>query len=414
MPRARWIDGGLCLVLTACGASASTSTSTFTIRDGGSDPTLDAGALDAAPTGTGDDAETPPSTSDAATSFETGGDDAGGDIGTDAAAPATKTVALGYYTGTHGSYSALMAHASYVNAVSSDVFLVHATGVVDGTDDNAANAFARSQGATSYACISSYNGAIGDFDPAIGHAATVTYKTQVIAAAMKLAQTGYDGINIDFESIAYSANVADDRAAYSSFIHDLASALHAVGLKLIISVPGKTADDPSNTWSYPYDFAALGADVDGLQLMTYDENGPGWSGPGPVSGADWVEKCVQYALTVAPKEKILIGLPAYGYDWDLTQSKSSGTNVGTSVTWTAFGKALGTSGAVKHWDMATSSPYVDYTASDGHAHELWYEDAKSIATKTALVPKYGIAGYSMWALGDEDESFCAAAKMGAP
>lgn len=326
---------------------------------------------------------------------------------------AAKTVSLGYYTGTASSYASLTSFAAYVSMIASDVFVVKADGSFDGGDSLGGNTFANGHQIAPYACLSNYNDTLGDFDPKLGHAALVTSKKATIANAVALAKNGYAGINVDFESVYSGGNVADDRAAYSSFIHDLGAALHAEGKKLVISVPAKTADNAGDTWSYPYDYAALGADVDFIQMMTYDENGPGWSAPGPVSGADWVESCIQWAITVAPKTKLLIGLPAYGYDWDTTASKQ-GAWVGTSVAWTEVAPILATAGATTHWDMKSSTPYVDYKTGDGHVHQLWYETPQSITTKTKLVPKYGIAGYSTWALGLEDLSFWQAAAAGAP
>ena len=339
---------------------------------------------------------------DAADGAGDGGNAPGASDGGDAGS----FMSLGYYTGTTDSYNALKQNQAYVTMISADLFDVTADGGVVGGDDSNGVAFARSVGMKTYACVSNYSDSIGDFDPALGHAAMVTNKTATIASIVDVAKTGYTGINIDFESLAYSASIATDRSAYSSFIHDLGVALHGAGEKLLISVPAKTADDPTDTWGYPYDFATLAADVNLIQLMTYDENGPGWSGPGPVSGEDWVASCVAYAISVAPAAKLLIGLPAYGYDWDLTSSNASaGTYVGTSVTWVDFATLLATSGAVTHWDATSLSPYVDYTASNGHKHELWYENAQSIQDKSKLVPQYHLAGASMWALGDEDSNF---------
>jgi spore germination protein YaaH len=299
--------------------------------------------------------------------------------------------------------------------VSTDVFAVQSDGSITGGDGLGALAYDTAHGIDTFACISNYSNSLGDFDPALAHSAMVTHEAALVSNAVKLAAAGYRGINVDFESLAYSTNVADDRAAYSAFIADLGKQLHAKGLQLVISVPAKTADSPTDTWSYPYDFAALGPNVDDVQLMTYDENGPGWSGPGPVSGADWVEASIVYGASVLAPSKILIGLPAYGYDWDLTASTpSKGTYVGTSVAWKDVAALLAAPGAATHWDTKSSSPYADYTAGDGHAHEVWYEDATSIETKTALVAKHQLGGLSMWALGDEDLAFWQAVLAGKP
>lgn len=102
----------------------------------------------------------------------------------------------------------------------------------------------------------------------------MTHRDTLIPALVTLAdEGGYDGINIDFESIAYSDDLDSVRQQFTSFIHDLAAVLHDKGLKLIISVPAKTGEYADDDWSYPFDLAALGEDADYLQLMTYDEHG---------------------------------------------------------------------------------------------------------------------------------------------
>ncbi|MCX6100446.1 MAG: glycosyl hydrolase family 18 protein, partial [Candidatus Bipolaricaulota bacterium] len=136
----------------------------------------------------------------------------------------------------------------------------------------------------------------------------------------------------------------------------------------------------------------------------YDEHGP-WSEPGPVSGLDWVENCVAYAVSLVEPQKLLIGLPAYGYDWDLTDSDpASWTYSAASFSWTAVPDLLARSGAIERWDTASESPHATYIEG-GHRHEAWFENAASLRAKTALITEYGLAGLSMWSLGQEGAAF---------
>jgi len=322
------------------------------------------------------------------------------------------TMCLGYYTGDAQSFEAVQDFAEYLSIVSADVYAAEFDGTITGGDDFGAVAFCKAHGIEVYACVSNYNNDpdVDGFDAELAHAAIVTHRDAMIAGLVEIAQDeGYDGINIDFENLAFSRDIDDDRAAFTAFIHELATQLHALGLKLAISVPGKTQDSIDDDWSYPFDYAALGEDADLLQLMTYDEHGP-WSEPGPVSGADWVEGCVAYAASLVDPAKLLIGLPAYGYDWNLTDSDpASWTYSATSFSWSgvaASGVAalLAKPGAVEHWDAASRSPYVTYTER-GHRHEAWFENAASLRAKTALIAEYGLAGLSMWSLGQEDAAF---------
>ena len=327
-------------------------------------------------------------------------------------ANASGTVSLGYYTDDAQSFEAVNAFAEYLTIVSADVYSVQHDGTITGGDDLGVVTFCKAHGIEVYACVSNYNDDpnVDGFDAELVRAAIVMHRDAVIARLVALATSGgYDGVNIDFENLAFSGDIEDDRAAFTAFIHELAARLHALGLKLAISVPGKTQDSIDDDWSYPFDYSALGEDADLLQLMTYDQHGP-WGEPGPVSGADWVEACVAYAVSLVDPAKLLIGLPAYGYDWDLTASDpASWTYSATSFSWggvaaSGIAALLAKPGAVEHWDVASRSPYVTYTER-GHRHEAWFENAASLRAKTVLIARYGLAGLSMWSLGQEDAAF---------
>jgi spore germination protein YaaH len=319
-------------------------------------------------------------------------------------------VCLGYYTGDAQSFEAVQQFVEYLSIVSADVYAVEFDGTITGGDDFGVVAFCRAHGIEVYACVSNYNSDpdVDGFDAALAHAAIVTHRNTVITHLVALAQTGgYDGVNVDFENLATSRDIDTDRTAFTAFIRELAERLHAAGLKLAISVPGKTDDSRDNDWAYPFDYGALGRDADLLQLMTYDEHGP-WSDPGPVSGADWVEDCVAYAASLVDPAKLLIGLPAYGYNWDLTAFVPSREEYSAEAfSWSDISELLTRPGAVEHWDAAAQSPYVTYTER-GHRYEAWFENAESLRAKTALIAKYHLAGLSMWSLGQEDASFWSA------
>lgn len=318
-----------------------------------------------------------------------------------------RILTLGYYTGQQNSYDAVAAFASQLSIVSVDVFGVQMDGSIAGGDELGLAAYARTQSIRTYACIGNYNSdpAINDFDPALAHAVVGPYKAVLIEGLVNLAREGgYEGINIDFENLAYSENIIEDRTAFSTFIQELADALHANGFKLMVSVPGKTEDAIENTWAYPFDLASLGRNADYLQLMTYDQHGT-WSEPGPISGADWVEECLNYTSSIVEPGKLFIGLPAYGYDWDLSASDpAQGVYSALSFSWMDIPALLAKPGSVVHWDLASRSPSVTYS-ENGHEHEAWYETPESIRAKVELIAKYNLAGLSFWSLGQEDQSF---------
>lgn len=308
---------------------------------------------------------------------------------------ASSKLVLGYFTGSSDSMISATATATPVNAVSMDQIGASSDGSLSGMLSASLLSGGKAAGKTFYACISNVGAA--DFDPAIAHGAMVTNRAVFIQNIVALAKTsGLTGINIDFEGI-YPA----DRDAYSSFVSDLAAQLHAIHSTLMLSVPAKTADDANDDWSWPYDYAALGQNVDYLQVMTYDQHVPG-SAPGPVAGSDWMQASLQYAAAQIPSSKILLGLPAYGYDWNVT------TNAGNQVAWKDMPALLASTGAAPKWDAATNSAFIDYKAADGSPHEVWYETPQSIQVKARYAATFKLAGVSVWALGLEDANFWSA------
>jgi len=208
-----------------------------------------------------------------------------------------------------------------------------------------------------------------------------------------LVDNGFDGVNIDFEGMD-----ASTRWGVTAFMRELADKLRPAGLLVTMAVPAKwSADDSINSFAACFDFAALGEAVDYLVVMTYDQHG-GWSGPGPVAGADWTDKVIRYAVTVVSPGKILLGLAGYGYDWS-----SAGGTSGVEA-WSAPTKAAN-AGSVIQWDNTAQVPYFTYWTSSGTRHDVWYENSSSIDFKIDQVNRYGLGGVALWALGQEDSRF---------
>ena len=312
-----------------------------------------------------------------------------------AAAPA----ALAYYTGPESNAS-LKAEANILNIVAADRFAVAADGSLSGHLPGIVFKQAHDHHIAVLATVSNYAG--NDFSAAIARAILTPGRAQnaALASIARLMTHGYAGLNLDFEAVPHKL-----RPQYTAFAQRLATSLHATGQVVVLSVPAKQQDDPNDSWAGAYDFPALGQIVDTLQIMTYDENGP-WGPPGPVAGLDWVSACFAYAASVVPVTKLSLGMPAYGYDWDT----SKGT--GASVNWNQIPALLQKTGATPQWDAASSSPWFSYTAGNGDAHVVWYENPQSITMKSAYATAQNAASVSVWALGLEDPSYWQAVLAG--
>ena len=205
----------------------------------------------------------------------------------------------------------------------------------------------------------------------------------------------YDGIEIDYEELH-----GRDRDAFSRFMTELSLALHAEGKLLAVAVHPKLSE-PGDDWGpMAHDYAALGAAVDSFRIMTYDHH---WATgrAGPVAPLPWFKSVLAFAASRVPGRKIMMGVPAYGYDW-------TGTNTGKSADVSARdAPALaGKNGARVERDGESNSPHFSYL-SNTDEHQVWYEDARCLPEKLKSVRKAGAAGIALWKLGSEEPEFWA-------
>lgn len=209
-----------------------------------------------------------------------------------------------------------------------------------------------------------------------------------VRALTELVQAhGWAGIDLDYEELN-----PRDRDAYARFIDELADSLHSQGKLLTVDVAAKTSESGDSEASAATDYEALGQAADEVRIMAYDHS---WntSDPGPVAPIWWVDEVLEYATSHVDPGKLMLGVPAYGYDW----SQSGGSSVST-----ADARALARKhGAVIQWDEDSKSSWFHY-AVDGEDHVVWFDDARSLRFKVELAREYGVRGLSIWQLGGED------------
>ena len=109
-----------------------------------------------------------------------------------------------------------------------------------------------------------------------------------------------------------------------------------------------------------------------------------------------VRAVLDYAVTVIPAGKIFLGVPNYGYDWPLPFVQGS-TRAQSISNQRAIELAL-YHGIAIQYDETAQSPFFHYTDQGGVVHEVWFEDARSMAAKLRLIAEYGFQGAGFWNL----------------
>lgn len=214
-------------------------------------------------------------------------------------------------------------------------------------------------------------------------------RERLISSIMtELENKGYYGVNLDIEYIS-----PDDKDAYNDFLRELSERLHNENYILITSVAPKYSADQQGILYESHDYKVQGEVADYVIIMTY-EWGFTYSSPMSVQPIEEVRKVLEYAITEIPSEKIIMGMPNYGYNWNLPYTR------GTAATSIGLSAALDT--AIKHnseilYDEKTQTPYYYYT-ENGKGHVVWFDDAKSIDAKLRLVDEFNLAGASYWTI----------------
>jgi spore germination protein YaaH len=225
----------------------------------------------------------------------------------------------------------------------------------------------------------------------------------LVRTLMKLgSHAGYAGLDIDFESFAYDPRhrtaLADRLATlYPELISQTCVALHAIGRSCQVTVMPRTtaahiyAHGDIPTWVY--DYRALAAVADRVQVMAYDDHSPG--GPaGPIAPLPWVKQVIAYARSQAANpSRYELGVPAYGYDW-------SGPTSATAVYASQVSALLTQVHAKPHWDAVDGEETFRYRL-DHRQHTVWVVNAAADHERAELAAAAGFSGVAVWAAGYE-------------
>ncbi|MDD5902906.1 MAG: glycosyl hydrolase family 18 protein [Oscillospiraceae bacterium] len=232
----------------------------------------------------------------------------------------------------------------------------------------------------------------GGFSSDIAHAIFTDETVQAtlienILSALR--SRGYYGVNLNIEYV-----YPFDREGYNAFLRRLSETLHPKGYYLSSAIAPKTSDEQYGLLYTAHDYEAHGKYCDRVIIMTY-EWGYTYSAPQAVSPVNRIRSVLDYAVTKIPSGKILLGFSNYGYNWTLPWQQGKAATV---ISNTAAVNLAAANFAQIKFDEKAQAPFFNYTDPSGVRHEVWFEDARSVRARLALVPEYGLAGISYWTI----------------
>ncbi len=230
-------------------------------------------------------------------------------------------------------------------------------------------------------------------------------QTTIDEAVSEVKNRGIDGINVDFEYTGDAGTA--ERAAFTSFIKKLTAKMHqeVPASKVTISVYASAASSPKIA-----NISEVANASDGIFMMAYDfavANSETAMPTAPLYGKKQgkysydVSTAVDDFLAVMPANKLILGVPYYGYNYMVSKP---GVNVPTLPP-------LGTAQTIEYatenvqasksgWDDVSEVGWKAYYDEDSGAWRvLFQDDAKSLGKKYDFAIDKNLGGVGIWALG---------------
>ncbi|WP_106495283.1 LysM peptidoglycan-binding domain-containing protein [Lentibacillus sp. Marseille-P4043] len=207
----------------------------------------------------------------------------------------------------------------------------------------------------------------------------------------KIRAKGYTGVNFDFEYV-----YPEDRENYNAFLRRVVARLHPEGLIVSTALAPKESAEQEGLLYEAHDYATQGNIVDFVILMTYEW---GWAGgrPWAIAPINKVRDVLDYAVTVIPRNKIMMGMPLYGRDWKIPWQEGT---IAQTISPKEAVQLAKDHGVAIQYDQTYQSPFFRYVSENGQEHEVWFEDARSVQKKYNAIKEYGLRGAAFWVLGN--------------
>lgn len=240
-------------------------------------------------------------------------------------------------------------------------------------------------------------------DP-IPHAQTLV---QQVVPIMK--QYGFTDLNLDIEDTTDAAS-DEARMHFTQFVGEVKREMDSqkIGTLSIDASPIVLIR------KYLINADEVAPLVDSFILMTYDFHYQGSNVTGPVAplsgaGANLefdTTVALQQALNVVSREKLILGIPLYGYEWEtLTSSPHSATLPGSGLpaSNSRIEDLMKTCASCSaQFDQEAQESFVTYKdPNTGTYHQIYYPTKQSMTEKIKLAKDNQLGGVALWALGYE-------------
>jgi len=235
----------------------------------------------------------------------------------------------------------------------------------------------------------------GEFDPKRVHYLLTNVPDQnhlILTLRSWLLANRFQGLNVDFEQMDPA-----DYPLFIDFLRRMKAQFAPARLTLSVDLEAQK----------PLDWNTISSVCDFVIVMAYDEHSSVGK-PGPIASIRWYRDVVlKRALEAIPREKLVVGLANYAYDWQEGREWADPlTFQGALLTAQKFRVVPNKEKPedVIDFDTEALNPTFWYTDDAGKDHEVWFLDGVTVANQWNLAQMEGVRGMAVWVLGSTDPS----------
>lgn len=204
-------------------------------------------------------------------------------------------------------------------------------------------------------------------------------------------EKGYKGVNIVFNNLNVS-----NQTLYLNFAKRVAERLQLENYLFFITINYEITEVDENIIFEQIDYSQFSFYADGLIFLKFVW-GTNYGAPSPVSNINYIKSIINYVVENVPGEKIIIGNPTIGYDWQLPYL--TGKSFATSLTINSVLELAYNTNSVIQFDESSQTPffyYEQFNISIPAQHIVWFIDARSIVALNDLINFYELSGSGIW------------------
>ncbi|MEA2164862.1 MAG: hypothetical protein QOK37_2989 [Thermoanaerobaculia bacterium] len=202
----------------------------------------------------------------------------------------------------------------------------------------------------------------------------------------------FQGINVDFENLD-----GKDYPLLIPFLQRMRAEFVGNGLLVTADLEARAEAQAALNWR------AVSSICDFVVVMAYDEHSE-TSAPGPIASITWYRDIVQHSVQSIPREKLVIGIANYSYDWTEGGEWAEPLTYQAALVMAHDYRQEEKPEDIVDFDPEKLNPTFRYQDDDGKEHEVWMLDAVTAANQWVIAQNYGVRGLAIWVLGSTDPS----------